>query len=184
MKDNFVLETIFSRRSIRSYEDTPLKDEQINSLLEAALISPSAVNQQPWHITVLTNQDVILEWEREIINYFIDIKDDFTAKRNESRGNKIFYNAPAVFVISMEKGKEIDVGIMAQSIALAAKSMGLDSVILGLPRVSFDPRYNDKWNEKLNFPKDYLYGISVAVGYGKDAGIDRQIDISKVSYLG
>lgn len=183
MKDNQVLKAIHSRRSIRKYKDKSLTQEQIDELVRAALISPSSINEQPWHLTVLTNQATILEWEKEIIQYFIDKDVEWVVKHNESRGNKIFHDAPAVFVISMEEGKEMDVGIMAQSIALAAKGIGLDSVILGFPRVSFDPKYNDKWQKTLNFPKDYVYGVSVAVGYGDESGRDRQPDMSKVSYL-
>lgn len=183
MKDNQVLETIHSRRSIRKYKDKALTKDQINQLVKAALISPSSVNQQPWHLTALTNKSTILEWEEEIVQYFIDEDIEWVVKHNESRGNKIFYDAPAVFVISMEEGKEMDVGIMAQSIALAAKGMGLDSVILGFPRVSFHPKYKGKWEKTLDFPEDYVYGISVAVGYGDESGRNRQPDMSKVTYL-
>ena len=183
MKDNKVLQAIYDRRSIRKYKDRPLTKEQIYNLVEAALISPSSMNMQPWHITVLTNRSTILEWERAIVQHFIDINNEFVVEHNKSRGNKIFYDAPAIFVISMEEGKAMDVGIVAQSIALAAKGMGLDSVILGFPRVSFEPKYNDKWKKTLGFPENHIYGISVAIGYGDEAGREREPDMSKVSYL-
>ncbi len=98
-------------------------------------------------------------------------------------GNKIFFDAPLVIVISMEEEKGMDVGILVQSLALAAKGMGLDSVILGFPRVSFDSVFDKKWNEKLCFPENYVYGISIAIGYGDEEGRSRQVDPSKVSYL-
>ena len=47
---------IFDRKSIRKYKDTPLSKEQIERLVEVALISPSSRNGQPWHLTVLTNK--------------------------------------------------------------------------------------------------------------------------------
>ena len=183
MKNNPVLEAIHNRRSIRKYKDTPLTDEQIQALVEAALISPSSRNMQPWHITVLTNRSTILDWEKEIVQYFIDANVEWAIEHNKSRNNKIFYDAPAVFVISMEKDKGMDVGIVAQSIALAAKGMGLDSVILGFPRVTFEPKYHGKWEKDLKFPDDYVYGISVAVGYGDETGREREPDMSKVTYL-
>jgi|SRR5699024_111302 len=183
MTDNQVLKTIYNRRSIRKYQDKTLTKEQIDQLVKAALISPSSRNMEPWHLTVLTNQSTILEWEKDVVQYFVDNNVEWAVKHNKSRGNKIFYDAPAVFVISMEEGKEMDVGIMAQSIALAAKGMGLDSVILGLPRVSFNPEYNNKWQDALEFPEDYVYGIAVAVGYGDDEGKGRKADMSKVSYI-
>lgn len=183
MRNNKVLEAIHSRRAIRKYKDKNLTKEQINTLVKAALLSPSALNEQPWHITVLTNRDIILEWEKTIIQYFVDTDNQWAVERNKSRNNKIFYDAPVVFVISMRENKAMDVGIMAQSIAIAAKGMGLDSVILGFPKVSFETRYEGKWSEKLGFPKDYVYGISVAVGYGDESGRIREPDMDKVSYL-
>lgn len=184
MTDNKVLDVINKRRSVRKYKDQPLTDEQVQLLLEAALISPSARNMEPWHISVLTNRELTLEWEKVIVQHFIDIKDETVIASNASRDNKIFYDAPVVFVISMEEGKGIDVGIMAQSIALAAKSMGLDSVILGFPRVSFEERYGGKWQKEMKFPEGYVYGISVAVGYDDNyEGKKREADFSKVSYI-
>ena len=183
MEKNKVLEVIHSRRSIRKYKDKDLSKDQIDILLEAGLMSPSALNEEPWHITVLTNKEIILEWEKTIVDYFIDLGNHWAIDHNKSRNNKIFYDAPVVFVISMKENKAMDVGIMAQSIALAAKSMGLDSVILGLPRVSFDPKFNGQWEKTLKFPENYTYGISVAVGYGDEAGRLRKPDMEKVSYL-
>ncbi len=183
MTDNQMLETIYSRRSIRKYKDKDLSKDQIDALVKAALLSPSSMNMQPWHLTILRNQDLILDWEKDIIQHFIDLGNEKIIAHNESRNNKIFYDAPLVFVISMEEGKEMDVGIMAQSIALAAKSMGLDSVILGFPRVSFEAKYEGKWKQALKLPDNHVYGIAVAVGYGDEAGRDRQADMSKVSFL-
>lgn len=182
MKNNLVLDTIYSRRSIRKYKDRALSKEEIDSLVKAALISPSSMNMQAWHVHVESNKEVISNWEKTIIQHFIDENNEFVIEHNKNRNNKIFYDAPTVFVISMEKGKELDVGILAQSIALAAKGMGLDSVILGFPRVSFDTKYEGKWEKTLKFPENYVYGISIAVGYGDEAGRDRSPDFSKVSY--
>ena len=41
-------EAIFTRRSIRKYQDRPVEDEKIEKLLRAAMAAPSAMNQQPW----------------------------------------------------------------------------------------------------------------------------------------
>ena len=57
------------------------------------------------------------------------------------------------FLQSLEGMYQIDVGIAAQNIAVAAKSMGLDSVILGLPRVVFEGEIAENWKNKLQFPK-------------------------------
>lgn len=183
MKENLILQALYERRSIRKYEDRDLSKEQIDALVQAALLSPSSRNQQPWKLSVVTNKELISEFEQEIIRYFIDYGEKWVIEHNKSRDNKIFYDAPAVFVISMKEGSGIDVGIMAQSIAIAAKGLGLDSVILGFPRVVFGEQYANKWPNALEFPEGYIYGIAVAVGYGAEGGRDREPDYSKVSYM-
>lgn len=184
MINNPVLEAIYNRRSIRKYEDKALDDAQIGALVEAALRAPSAMNFQPWHLTVVTDRGLITRWEQAIVQHFIDANNEQIIAHMQSRDNKVFYDAPAVFVISMEQGKEMDVGIMAQNITVAAKGLGLGSVVLGFPRAVFGAEFTDGyWQSVLKFPAGFVYGISVAVGYGAEPGRERQPDLTKVSYV-
>lgn len=41
------LEAIRTRRSIRKYTETPVSDDAIKTLLEAAMTAPAAGNEQP-----------------------------------------------------------------------------------------------------------------------------------------
>lgn len=181
--DNNILQAIYDRRSIRKYEDTPVTSEQIEKLVEAALISPSSRNRQPWHLTVVTNRDMIAEWEGDIVQHFLDENEPWVVEHLKSRNNKVFYDAPLVFAITMKGDNAIDVGIMAQSIAIAAKAMGLDSVILGFPRVSFYDKFEQKWQKKLGIPEGNQYGICIAAGYGAEPGKPRESDRTKVNYI-
>jgi len=51
------IETIFKRRSIRSYKDTPVEEEIIKIILETAMAAPTAVNAQPWEFIVVTDPE-------------------------------------------------------------------------------------------------------------------------------
>ena len=52
-----VFEAIQKRKSVRSYEPTPVPDEKLRKVLEAARLAPSAGNFQPWRfIAVLDPQ--------------------------------------------------------------------------------------------------------------------------------
>jgi nitroreductase len=44
---------VFSRRSIRSYTDEAVSEEDLERLLRAAMAAPSAGNQQPWTFVVV-----------------------------------------------------------------------------------------------------------------------------------
>lgn len=48
---------IFRRRSIRKYTEKPVSDEEIRSLLEAAMAAPSANNGQPWRFVVVRDKE-------------------------------------------------------------------------------------------------------------------------------
>ncbi len=52
-------EALFTRRSIRKFTDKPLSREDIETVLRAAMIAPSAGNAQPWEFLVLTDRAVL-----------------------------------------------------------------------------------------------------------------------------
>ena len=55
---NSALEVIKARTSIRSFTGEKLSEEQINTLLDAAMAAPTAANEQPWRFIVITDDDV------------------------------------------------------------------------------------------------------------------------------
>ena len=61
---NTVLETILSRRSIRSYTSEPVSPSLVAKLLEAAMAAPSARHQEPWHFIVIDSRTVLDEIPR------------------------------------------------------------------------------------------------------------------------
>ena len=48
-----VFEAIQKRKSVRSYEPTPIPSEKLKKVLEAARLAPSAGNVQPWRFIVV-----------------------------------------------------------------------------------------------------------------------------------
>jgi len=54
MKDT--LTVISERVSVRSYTGEPVGNEQVETLLRAAMAAPSSKNQQPWHFVVVTER--------------------------------------------------------------------------------------------------------------------------------
>ncbi|MDP2731396.1 MAG: nitroreductase [Dehalococcoidales bacterium] len=51
-----LLEGIKNRRSIRGFKPTPIPEETIRNILEAAKKSPSTSNTQPWQVAVVTGK--------------------------------------------------------------------------------------------------------------------------------
>lgn len=51
-----LLPEIQNRQSIRSFSPQPVEDAQLNRILEAGRIAPSAKNRQPWRFIVITEE--------------------------------------------------------------------------------------------------------------------------------
>jgi nitroreductase len=56
------LEAIMTRRSVRSFTDEPVTDEQVETLLRAAMAAPSAGNEQPWRIVATRERETLKRW--------------------------------------------------------------------------------------------------------------------------
>ncbi len=54
-----ILEGIFTRRSIRQYQPTPVSDELLDKILAAGMAAPSAGNQQPWQFIIIRKRDLL-----------------------------------------------------------------------------------------------------------------------------
>ena len=52
------MKVIQERRSVRKYKDTPVPDEIIREVLEAARRSPSWANTQVWRFIVVKDQSI------------------------------------------------------------------------------------------------------------------------------
>jgi nitroreductase len=54
-------DAITSRRNVRSFDDRPLADEDLDRILEAGRRSPSSQNWQPWDFVVVTDPEQLGE---------------------------------------------------------------------------------------------------------------------------
>ena len=53
-----IFEALFTRRSIRKYTQEDVSDEDLNIMLKAAMLAPSASNRQPWHFVAVRDSKV------------------------------------------------------------------------------------------------------------------------------
>ena len=183
---NATLELISSRRSHRAYEPTPLTQEQIDALLKAAVESPSAVNRQPWHFTVVRNQELLNELNRAVWERMAERNPDKRSPRFADKDFHVFYHAPCVIFISGLPDfhyTPIDGGIAVENIALAAESLGLGSVILGMPREAFLTEKADAFRKALLFPEGWDFVIAIAVGIPTDTKPAHEVKEDRISFV-
>ncbi len=158
------MDTFFSliekRESCRNFDTRPVPKAHLVRIVEAARLSPSACNSQPWLFTAVTGEKA-----REV------------AKCTQELGMNLFTNdVPAFIVISETEAKlaakiagkvkgqhyaPIDIGLSCAHLCLAATSLGLSTCILGWFNES-------KVKAVLGEDAGDNIRLILAVGYAKD----------------
>ena len=180
---NHTLSLIASRRSHRAYLPQQITREQLQALLNAALQSPSAVNRQPWHFTAVQNAALLDEINQAVRENVMKKDPSLRSPRFEDEAFHVFYHAPTVIFIAgdpQNRWAELDCGIAVQNIALAAESMGLGSVILGMPREAFQTEKAPAFRKALFFPEGWDYVIGIAIGHPCDDKDAHPVQENKV----
>ena len=154
-----VFEAIQKRRSVRSYKPTPVPDEKLRKVLEAARLAPSAGNFQPWHFIVVMDSD---------------------KRKKIARGCRFGHflaESPVVIVgcgnqRSSPRWHAIDTCIAMENLVLAATGEGLGTCWIGT--------FNEKEiREMLKIPSHLKVVALLALGYPRE-----KLDIlAKVSHL-
>lgn len=118
--DGGKMNSIYSRVSIRKYQDRPIEKEKTEAILRAAMQAPSAANQQPWEFYVVTD------------------KEKLEALSKVSPYSGMTKNAPAAIVsvyrndCSIPQYAEIDMSIAMENLWLETDAQGLGGVWLGI----------------------------------------------------
>ena len=174
-------EAIRSRRAIKHFDpDYVMTTEEANEILSLAVLSPTAFNIQNWRFVVVDDTGLrrkIREaaWDQSQVtdtSLFIVLCADLKAW--EKQPERYWANAPEEvreFMIpaidNYYRGKAQvqrdeamrSCGIVAQTIMLAAKSLGYDSC----PMDGFD---FEKVAQLISLPDDHVIAMFVAIGKG------------------
>ena len=161
-----VMEAIRTRRSVRGYKAEPIPQETLDQVLEAFRLAPSANNEQPWKLIVVSEAEV-------------------RKKVAEVCWNQTFIaEAPIVLVAcglpnQSQIGGQItsvwvDVAIAVDHLTLAARSLGLGTCWIG----AFE---EDGLKKLLGIPKDVRVVAVTPLGYPRrEGGTARRKPIREV----
>ncbi len=183
---NAILDTIASRRSHRAYANVPVTDAQLQALLTAALQSPSAVNRQPWHFSIVRSQELLDAINTEVAAQMQKKDESARSPRFADPAYNVFYHAPLVIFLSADPSwrySALDCGIAVQNIALAAESIGLGSVILGMPRAAFEGARREEFSRALHFNEGEEFMIAIAIGTPTDNKDAHALRGGSISYI-
>ncbi len=73
MDQEYLFKTIKERRTVRKYKPTPVPDEHIRKILDAARYAPTAGNQQPWKFLVIRDRGKLDHLKKQALLWYIDL---------------------------------------------------------------------------------------------------------------
>jgi len=164
------LDLVKKRQSVRTYSDTPIQEDKLKRCIEAARLSPSACNSQPWKFIVVDQPQL-----KDTIAHFTFNK--------AVAFNKFTLEAPVIVVITASKGNLntkvgqmitglpyylIDIGIAAEHFCLQAAEEDLGTCMIGW----FDEK---KIKKELDIPKNERVALLIAVGNPSSEVIRKKI---------
>jgi nitroreductase len=191
-------DAIKNRRSIKSFKNYQMTKDEINQILESAILSPTSYNIQNWRFVIITKQDLkdqlcsLSYGQRQVAEASLVIilcADLKSWAKNPERYWKNIPEEPRNSLVkgitqaytgnpTLEKDQAIrSCGIAAQTIMLAAQSMGYDSC----PMEGFD---YGKVGKLIKLPDDHIVTMMVVIGKkAKDAAPrGGQLSLSEVVF--
>jgi nitroreductase len=140
---------ITSKRDLRSYDDRPIELPVLRQILEAGRRTGSARNQQPWSFVVATEPDVL------------------RALARCGWVSRHLAGAAAAVVIVVKHASDLfDAGRCAQSMMLAAWSLGVASCPVTLQR-------ERAARAAIGSPAGSVIAVTIALGYAHPRGRTR-----------
>ena len=165
---NETLISIKNRRSTRSFQSKQISEQELQVLMEAAIIAPNAKNQQKWHFTVIQNMDLLNKMVVIIKENIMKSDNEFLKQRASVPNYHTFYNAPTVIMITADKNAqwiELDCGAAMENMAIAAESMDIGSCIIASSGFLFASEKGRSYTKELSIPQGYQYICTMAFGY-------------------
>lgn len=166
--ENPVIQTIMARRSIRAYTDQTVSRELLDKITECGINAPNGMNAQQWEVRIVDSK----EWLDNVTSqYQQSVKGTPAEKEFENPNFKnMFRNAPAVIFVAHKPGHctQVDCGLMAGNMMLAAQSLGLGSICMMGPLVWLKSDAGKPIIESLGFSDGYEPLLCVGIGYAAE----------------
>jgi nitroreductase len=154
-----VKDAILRRKSIRGYEETPVPEEKLNAVLEAARMAPSGANRQPWKFVVVRDSE-----KRKALSMA-------AGGQGHVEGAPVVIAAvgtmPENMMMSEVPGYPVDLAIAVDHMTLAAVDEGLGTCWIGAFK-------QDKAREVLSVPDSCKIVALLTLGFPKDQGRPKE----------
>jgi len=137
-----LFETIRSRRSVRQFQPTPIPEEHLRQILDAARLSPTSGNQQPWKFLVVRDPEVVGELKEACVDRSLEARRSRGMPVSEEIADTVreslqgYFSAP-VYIVVLTDGESRyptynhwDGPLAAGYLMLAARALGYGTVFV------------------------------------------------------
>ena len=183
---NEILNCINSRRSIRKYKERQISEADLQAILEAGILAPTARNQQKWHFTVIQKRELIERMASITMENVMRYADEHLKGRASMPGASTFHHAPTVIMMTADEKTdyiELDCGAATENMALAAESLGLGSCFIASSRYLLKSPEGVAIMKELGIPEGYRHVCCLTLGYKDFTPEPRQRNKNVVNYV-
>jgi nitroreductase len=129
-------EAIFTQRAIRRVHPTPIPEQTLRDILEAATRAPSGGNTQPWHFLVVTDPDLRRRFADLYRESWLAFREErgSTMPEAERLSREIAGTPAIVLVCATHRGSNWAESVIpaTQNLLLAARALGVGGTITEL----------------------------------------------------
>lgn len=171
---NEVLQNILTRRSVRSFKEEQIKDEELDLILKAGTYAPSGMNKQSWQFTVVQNKEKI-ELLAKVVRESLGRDEGYN-----------FYGPSTLIMLSNEKDNTnglADCSCALQNIFLMANSLGIGSCWINQLKTICDEKEVREVLRSFNIPENHIVWGMASIGYPNSVAKEHKINDSVIRFV-
>ncbi len=183
---NDFIALIKSRRSIRKYTKQPIKDSDLKTIMECAIMAPTAMRQQKWYFSVVQNPAFISRMIEVTRENLINSGVEFLAEQARNPGFNPYHGAGiiiTVFADGKAKFAQTDAALAAENILLAATALNIGSCIATSPEFLFNSDKGRQIKKEMGVPDNYVYVCTITLGYPDESPPAPPRDPGVIKYI-
>jgi FMN reductase [NAD(P)H] len=163
-----VNQAVMKRRSIRSYQDKPVSDEDVAKIIEAGRWAPNA---GPYTMSVIRDKDLMDRINEKTLEAMRASGNDFLMERASLPGYLPLYGGPVVILLSGPTDvaiTQLNCGVAVQNMLLQATELGLGSCFLRSPSYALNNPANAELAREAGILEGSQMECGIVFGYTDD----------------